>query len=171
MSSASPWPERFYRLAQAIVTTAAPEEMSPSLTCQECQDNMDLLVIDDLAGRVSFQQHLALLAHLTECKTCRSAYLILRDLLSEGTTPPLPAERPSVSTRPGDWMQSLLPLTFEVVHESINRALRGPQLAAMRGDASAEDEEHRTLAYIDALLTEHEDLIVEVSVLRSLAQP
>ncbi|MBM4464810.1 MAG: hypothetical protein FJ014_04460 [Chloroflexi bacterium] len=86
LSEPGPWARRFRRLAEAVAG-------SPGLSCEECDDVLDLYVDDELGGRDVRRLHPLVWQHLRACTGCRQAHDLLADTLSReraGELPPVP---------------------------------------------------------------------------------
>jgi hypothetical protein len=175
MSETMPWPERFARLAQDIA------DVADSVACQQCQENLDLLVSDELAAHDIQQKYPDLLAHIAACQDCAATYHLLKDTLSAGQeTDQAFASCPSISTSERvvsdnrqPWQYKLghspapFPLSFQVAREFIAKALRGPQLAFVRGETS-ERIEHGNLLFAEVIPTPQGDLFMEAVIDRHI---
>jgi hypothetical protein len=169
--------EKFTRLFQAIAG-AKGIESERELSCEECREELDILVADQLAGHDVAQRHPTLFAHLNTCKECRVAYLLLLDILMTERDTPSPAvtsppvKRSTPWRREGALFSPSLPLTFHIARDFFAKLLRGPQLAFARG-ASAEDAtlEREGLLLYDIVPFEQGDLIVEFVTHRRLSLP
>jgi hypothetical protein len=75
LSEPGPWARRFRRLAEAVAG-------SPDLSCQECEDILDLYVDDELWGRDVRRLYPLVWHHLRTCGCCRQAHDLLVDTLS-----------------------------------------------------------------------------------------
>jgi hypothetical protein len=175
MSMMSPWPERFNRLAEAITEVEAVKENEGVVTCQQCQESLDLLVVDEREGFDVRQRYPEVLAHLAECNDCRTTYTLLQAALSsdeeqlEATSLSSVAPISSRSVdefpvwpRQGALSSQPFPVTLRVVRDLISKALCGPQLAFVRGQ-TAEEGEHTALLLADVVTTEQGDLVIEVT--------
>jgi hypothetical protein len=88
LSEPGPWARRFRRLAEAIAR-------SPDLSCQECEDILDLYVDDELEGRDVRRLYPLVWHHLRTCARCWQAHDLLADTLSRERAGKLtPAPRP-----------------------------------------------------------------------------
>lgn len=177
MSEAAPWSERFGKLARSIAEVGNPESQTSLITCRQSQENLELLVTGEIAGLDVRQRYSTLIAHLAECRNCQIAYSLLRGILRaerEERLMPVPTSLPVSSHLPlsgkrAPWRRqsgqspSPFPLTFHIAREFISMALRGPQLAFVRGEV-AEEEERETLLLADMLPTEQGDLVAEVTI-------
>jgi hypothetical protein len=171
MTGKKAWTTKFDRLLQAVAEVEGDEE---AITCEQCQEMLDLLAADHLAGEGILQRHLATLLHLARCQQCRTLYLALLDTLlaeREGQLEPLsiPQRPPALWKKEGGSPARPFPLTFHVEREFLHRVLRGPQLASARGQAAANGE-RSTLLLSDIVMTEQGELIAAVSLHRRIAR-
>jgi hypothetical protein len=94
LSEPGPWGRRFRQLAEAVAG-------SPDLSCEECEDTLDLYVDDELGGRDVRRLHPLVWRHLRTCARCRQAHDLLADTLSReraGELTPVPRlEAPRLS--------------------------------------------------------------------------
>jgi hypothetical protein len=102
LSEPGPWAHRFRRLAEAIVEAAGPEPTPPkqsqnakrpSLSCEECEDLLDLYVDDELKGHDVQRLYPLIWHHLQTCPRCRQAHDLIADTLGQerdGELPPIP---------------------------------------------------------------------------------
>ena len=74
LSEPGPWARRFRRLAEAV---AGPLDLS----CEECEDTLDLYVDDELGGRDVRRLYPVVWRHLRTCARCRQAHDLLADTL------------------------------------------------------------------------------------------
>ena len=79
LSEPGPWAQRFRRLAEAVAGT-------PGLSCQECEDILDLYVDDELGGRDVRRLYPLVWHHLRTCTRCRQAHDLLAGTLSRERT-------------------------------------------------------------------------------------
>ena len=178
MSETTSWPERFSRLAQDIACVA------DSIACQQCQENLDLLVSDELAALDIRQKYPDLLAHITTCEDCAMAYHSLKEALAAGqeshkapaSHSSMRTSKPLLSGNHQPWRYKLghspipFPLSFQVAREFITKALRGPQLAFVRGETSASTK-HGNLLFAEIMATERGDLFLEAVIDRRIDHP
>lgn len=171
-------PERFTRLLYVIAHIE--DQGSTTMSCQTCRENLDLIAVDELAGRDIFRQYPDLILHLISCQDCRAAYIILRETLrseqDENTPLMISAPNPLLESTQAPWKRvegpsaNSLPLRFEVACDFITRALRGPQLALARGEEISE-EDRTTLLLADFLQIEQSTYVVKASLYRRLDDP
>jgi hypothetical protein len=94
LSEPGPWARRFRQLAEAVAGTS-------DLSCQECEDTLDLYVDDELGGRDVRRLYPLVWHHLRTCIRCRQAHDLLGDTLSReraGELAPIPRlEAPRLS--------------------------------------------------------------------------
>jgi hypothetical protein len=74
LSEPGPWARRFRQLAEAVAG-------SPGLSCEECEDVLDLYVDDELGGRDVRRLYPLVWHHLRTCGRCRQAHDLLADTL------------------------------------------------------------------------------------------
>jgi hypothetical protein len=94
LSEPGPWARRFRQLAESV---ARPSDLS----CEECEDTLDLYVDDELGGRDVRRLYPPVWRHLRTCTRCRQAHDLLADTLSReraGELTPIPRlEAPRLS--------------------------------------------------------------------------
>jgi len=161
----------------SVAEVESSESKGDLVACWQNRENLELLVADELADPDAHQRYPSLFVHLAECRDCRAIYLLLRDtLLAEQrdrltpipTSPPVPSFGESPDERV-PWRRQCgrsphpFPLIFNIAYEFLSKALRGPQLAFVRGEI-AEDGERDILLLADAVPTEQGDLIAEVTI-------
>lgn len=161
--------------------------MSETVNCADVSELLDVVATDELAGVDLKERYPAVLAHLRRCDRCRAAYFMLLDALrcqersaSLSSSSPDIASPPTLSfldgederpwRRQDDEVASPFPLTFEIAHSFIQRALSGPILSGMRGEPSAYGEQ-QALLLADWVATENDDWIVELTAHRRLDYP
>ena len=178
LASEKPPLERFARLLHAVTPT--PDRESETMSCQTCRDNLDLIAVDELAGRDISHLYPDLFRHLVSCSTCRAAYFLLRETLrtesQEDTPLMLASPTPELSSPETPWRRVEsnspipFPLRFEVTRDFISRALHGPQLAAARGGIVS-DEVQTTLLLADLFQAGEATYVTEASILRRVDRP
>ena len=171
-------PERFTRLLHTIAHIE--DQGSTTMSCQTCRENLDLIAVDELAGRDIFRQYPDLILHLIACQECRAAYLLLRETLRSEQDENMPlmisAPNPLLESTQAPWRcvegpsADSLPLRFEVACDFITRALRGPQLALARGEKIGE-EDRTTLLLADFVQIKQTTYVVQVSSYRRVDEP
>jgi len=72
--------KRLSRLLRDLLQAGA--EAADVILCEDCMNQLDLFVSDELNGLDVRQQHPNLWAHLQMCESCRQEYEQLRDLLT-----------------------------------------------------------------------------------------
>ncbi len=148
------------------------------MPCQTCRDNLDLIAVDELAGRDILHRYPALVLHLTGCGACRAAYLQLRETLrsesQEEVQLMFAAPTPVLSSPETPWKRvegpaGPFPLRFELARGVISRALRGPQLTFARGEDVSTARTALLLA--DLMETEQGAYVTEVTLHRYITRP
>lgn len=158
----------------------AAEKRSEMMSCKTCRDNLDLIAVDELAGRDISHLYPELFRHLVGCSTCRAAYLLLRETLrsesQEDTPLMLASPTAELSSPEAPWRRiesnasTPFPLRFEVARDFLSRALQGPRLASVRGEV-ASDEVQATLLLADLFQTDEASYVTEASILRYVDRP
>lgn len=94
LSEPGPWARRFRRLAEAVAK-------APGLSCEGCEDILDLYVDDELGGRDVRRLYPLVWHHLRTCAHCQQAHDLLADMLRReraGELTPVPRlEAPRLS--------------------------------------------------------------------------
>jgi hypothetical protein len=154
------------------------------LSCAEVSDLADTVAAEELAGANVEKRYPAVLAHLRLCDRCRAAYLMLLDALrcqgeaaSLSATLYTPSSFSSLDVKDrSPWRRltgyaaSPLPLTFEIEHSYIERALSGPGLTGVRGEPLTYGEQE-VLLLADWVATKHGDWMVELTARRRPSHP
>jgi len=144
LSQPGPWARRFRQLAEAVAG-------SSDLSCEECEDILDLYVDDELGGRDVRRLYPLVWRHLRTCARCRQAHDFLADTLRReraGKLTPVPRlEAPCLSflqPHPPDapWITRLRPriagapfgLTFSLNLPYLRTLLSPPLPVAARAE-------------------------------------
>jgi hypothetical protein len=158
--------------------------MSEQLSCAEVTELLDAVAAYELAGANVQERYAEVLAHFRRCGRCRAAYLMLLDALrcqqetaslySAALSPPslalLDGDRESPWRRLGGTAASPLPLTFEIAHAFIDRAMSGPRLTGVRGEPTAFGE-RQALLLADWVAAGGGDWVVEVTAHQRASHP
>lgn len=96
LAEPGPWSVRFRRLAEgiAIANEAEPIPLTSAefknmtiLTCEQCQELLDVYVEDEQAGKNVRQTYPTVWRHLTTCLDCQVVYDLLSDMLAPEEAP------------------------------------------------------------------------------------
>jgi hypothetical protein len=158
------WTTGFKRLLVALALTEFTEEIEAStVTCEEFQEALDLLVVDQLSGVDLAQGYPDLVAHLLTCEACQTAYSILLESFEEESILKVDSNSTIHQARKEPQRESspsLFPLILEIGYELVQQALRGPQLSFTRGEAYHEGRCSSLLLH-HIIPTPEGDLVIE----------
>jgi hypothetical protein len=80
-SKSDPWPRRFRCLAEAIARVSESAKVETRVSCEECDNFLDIYVGEELDEVDVQQAYPAVEAHLRRCPRCRGAHDLLYDTL------------------------------------------------------------------------------------------
>lgn len=187
LAEPGPWSARFGRLAKAIVSVdeVEPVVSIPPITevallsCDVCQELLDVYVADEGAGSNVRQTYPAVWSHLTSCLDCQMVYNLLGEMLGVETEkvpqalPPLAENLPQVTSTQSDdpWItriwEDMIEKTFRlefIFNIPYLQSMLLPQAAGLRAGPSVEPTSH--LLLYNTVSVGEQSLTIEVTAIR-----